>query len=94
MSNYYRITAYNTQKDYSFIADSNGKFEEIWQFSSCLVNKGYKIIAVSNDSKFKPGNMPKAAEDKEHIIIRACEKGMPEIIGNTIKIGDFEYSKI
>ena len=94
MSNYYRITAYNPQKDYSFIADSNGKFEEIWQFSSCLVNKGYKIIAVSNENKFIPGNIPKVAEDKEHIIIRACEKGMPKIIGNTIKIGDFEYSKI
>ena len=94
MSNYYRITAYNPQKNYSFIADSNGKFEEIWQFSSCLVNKGYKIIAVSNDSKFNPGNMPKAAKDNDHIIIKACEKGMPEIIGNTIKIGDFEYSKI
>lgn len=94
MSNYYRITAYNPQKDYSFIADSNGKFEEIWQFSSLLVQKGCKILAVGDNTKFNVGNIPLANEDKNHIIIRACEKGMPEIIGNTIKIGDFEYSKI
>ena len=94
MNNYFRITAYNPEKDYCFIADSYGKFEKIWQFSSCLVHKGYKIIAVSNESKFNPGNMPKATEDNDHIIIRACDKGKPIIDGNKIKIGDYEYTTI
>lgn len=94
MNNYFRITAYNPQKNYCFIADSYGKFKEIWQFSSCLVNKGCKIIAVSNESKFNPGNMPKSVEDNDHIIIRACDKGKPVIDGNKIKIGDYEYTTI
>lgn len=44
--NYFRITAYNREEDYSIIMDSYGAFNELWQFSSCLVNKGFSIIAV------------------------------------------------
>lgn len=44
MLNYFRITGYYPAKDVCFIADSNGKFAELWQFSSYLVRKGVKII--------------------------------------------------
>ena len=34
---YYRITGYDPENDIGFIADSNGKFEKLWQFSSYLL---------------------------------------------------------
>ena len=92
MNNYYRITAYNPEKDYSFIADSNGKFDEIWKFSAHLVEKGNKIIRVNPQTTFNEGNMQLSEKDNEHIIIRACDKGKPIINGNKIKIGDYEYT--
>ena len=39
--NYFRITAYNKEQDYSIIMDSYGAFNELWQFSSMLVDKGF-----------------------------------------------------
>ena len=48
MANYFRITAYSPAEDVGMIVDSNGKFEKVWQFSSCLVKKGFDILeAVS-----------------------------------------------
>ena len=49
--NYFRITAYNRDEDYSIIIDSYGAFNELWQFSSCLVDKGFSIIAIGNLQK-------------------------------------------
>ena len=46
MANYFRITAYYPEKDFSVILDSNGKFEKLWQFSAYLVQRGFKIIEV------------------------------------------------
>ena len=48
---YYRITAYYPQDDFSFIIDSNGKFEKLWQFSSYLVNKEIQIVEVSKEEQ-------------------------------------------
>ena len=52
MSNYYRITGYCPEKDFSFIMDCYGKFEKKWQFSAELVKRGLKIIEVSDDTQF------------------------------------------
>ena len=49
MNNYFRITAYHPQKDICAVFDSNGRFEKLWQFSSFLVQKGFKIIEVGSD---------------------------------------------
>ena len=46
MNNYYRITAYHPDKDLSVIMDCCGMFEKKWQFSSYLVNKGFKILYI------------------------------------------------
>lgn len=35
MANYFRITAYSPAENIGMIVDSNGKFEKVWQFSSC-----------------------------------------------------------
>ena len=90
-NNYYRITAYHPEKNISVIADSNGKFEKLWQFSSYFVCKGFKIIAVSSDEQFTCGNIPKTDADTAHILIRAYCKGKPTISGSFIEIQDKMY---
>ena len=93
MSNYFRITAWHKTKNFSFIGDSNGKFEQLWQFSSLLVKNGFKIVEVSQEGSFDFGNMPKAAEDN-HILIRACAKGKAVIYKNKVTINKKSYNII
>ncbi len=84
MTKYFRITGYCPQEDLSFIMDSNGMFEKLWQFSSFVVSKGCKVLEVSTDEKFIDINIDKADEDKTHVILRACTKGKPKHIETTI----------
>ena len=49
MANYFRITAYHPTENLSVIMDSNGLFEKLWQFSSFMVSKGFKIIEVGGE---------------------------------------------
>lgn len=86
MDNYFRITGYYPQKDVCFIADSNGRFQALWEFSAFLVNKGIEIVAVGRDERMSYGNFPRAEPDAEHVIIRACAKGRPEISGKIITV--------
>lgn len=91
MKNYFRITAYNSAEDISVIMDSNGVFEKIWQFSSLLVQKGFKILEFGNEEKFLDGNFDRAPEDKQKIILRACSKGQPIYNGNTVQVSGRYY---
>ena len=50
MANYFRITAYHPTENLSVIMDSNGLFEKLWQFSSFMVSKGFKIIEVGGET--------------------------------------------
>ena len=52
MANYFRITAYHPARNICAIFDSNGRFEKLWQFSSYLVQKGFKIVEVGGADKF------------------------------------------
>ena len=70
MANYFRITAYHPTENLSVIMDSNGLFQKLWQFSSYMVSKGFKIIEVGNEDKFDDGDMPKAEYDNVHVISR------------------------
>ena len=65
MSNYFRVTGNYPEKNVTFIADSNGKFEKLWQFSSFLVKKGCKVIAISSEDKFLDGNIQKVPENAQ-----------------------------
>lgn len=94
MANYFRITAYHPTENFSVIMDSNGMFEKLWQFSSFMVSKGFKIIEVGGEDKFNDGNMPKVERDNTHVIIRACKSGLPEITGNCITVEGKSYSII
>lgn len=70
MNNYFRITAYNPENNIGFIADSYGKFEKIWQFSSYLIQHGCKIIEVNNSDNFlNYKNLPLLTEQSDKIII-------------------------
>ena len=91
-NNYYRITAYNKDLNVCLIADSNGKFEKLWQFSSFFVCKGFEIISVGKEENFSFDNIPKATPDKNNILLRACGKGKPFIENNVIKVRGKTYS--
>lgn len=84
MNNYFRITGYDPQNDFSFIMDCNGMFEKLWQFSSMLIQKGLKVIEVSTSEKFIDVNIEPIKEDTNHIILRATGESKPEYIDQII----------
>ena len=79
MANYFRITAYYPEKDFSVILDSNGKFEKLWQFSAYLVEKGFKIIQVGAKDKLIDASFPTIESESTKILLRRIVKGHPEI---------------
>ena len=89
MSNYFRITAYHPAGDFSAIFDSHGRFEEIWQFSSFLVYKNFRILEVSEN--FRDGDLPRVPEEPDKIILRACAKGRPVIRDNMAEVSGKRY---
>lgn len=93
MPNYYRITAYLPNENISAIFDSNGSFEKLWQFSSYLLLKGFKIIAVSKEEAFKDGDLPKTEYD-DKIIVRCCGFGEPIQNSNKITVKGKTYEVI
>ena len=90
--NYFRITAYNKEQDYSIIMDSYGAFNELWQFSSCLVDKGFSIIAIGNENFFNDGNIPKVEKPTNKMMLRAEMQGRPIKDGKQITVGDKSYN--
>ena len=91
MSQYFRITAYHPQEDISVIMDSNGMFEKLWQFSSFMIQKGFKVLEVGTDEKFRDVNIEKAEYDSEHIILRANCKGKPQYIDGKVEVEGKQY---
>ena len=88
---YFRVTVYHPAEDVSAIIDSNGHFEKLWQLSSALVQKGFKILEVSADDRFLEGDLPKAEADNQHLLLRACKTGKPECISGAVQIGGKSY---
>lgn len=86
MDNYFRITGYYPKENVCFIADSNGRFQALWEFSAFLVNMGIEIIAVGRDERMSYGNFSRTEPDTEHIILRACAMGKPEISNKIITV--------
>ena len=91
-NNYFRITAYNKEEDFSCILDSNGMFENLWQFSSYLVNKGFNIIDASKLENITDANIDNANVDTEHIILQATQDGKVEPKDYTIKVANKFYT--
>ena len=92
MTNYFRITGYYPQKDVCFIMDCYGKFDELYDFSSFLINKGIKVVKARAEGRFEFGNIPKAPPDAAYLILRACDKGQPIIKDNVIEVNGKSYS--
>ena len=90
MNAYLRVTGYYPKADVCFIADSNGRFPDLWEFTSHLTEKGVKIIAVSMDN-FNDGDLPRIGEDSEQIILRACGQGTPIRNGRIIEVNGKRY---
>ena len=93
MANYFRITAYYPTEDCSFIADSYGKFEKLWQFSSYLLKKGIKVLEVNHYEDSKDLNIGVIPFNTSEFYLRAVKKGKPtyterEINGIRHKIVD------
>lgn len=91
MKNYFRITGYYPAQNVCFIADSNGLFKEIWQFSSTLIEKGVQVLEVGDTRKFGIGNIELAEPDHENYIIRACAQGKPVYENGTVSINGKFY---
>lgn len=68
----------------------NGKFEKVWQFSSCLIKKGFDILEVSKSENFTDGNIPRTQES-DKILLRACQKGEPVRKGSRIEVSGKFY---
>ena len=95
MKNYFRITEHHKKFNISMIMDSYGKFNELWEFSAYLVEKGFSILEVHRANKFTDGNFPKASQDSDHVILRAAQYGMPDIqtnVSKTVTIANRYYS--
>lgn len=92
MDNYFRITGYIPEKNLSFIIDSYGAYEKLWQFSAMLIAKGCRIIEVSSEEKFIDGNISKLTEQSSKIILRATSKGEP--VHTTYEINSIKYNAL
>ena len=94
MSNYFRITGYCEQEDFCFIMDSNGYFEKLWQFSSLLLQKGLKVLEVSNSDTFLDGNIERVDEDNTQLFVKAHAHGKPVYVTQTIDGVTYKAVKI
>lgn len=88
---YFRVTVYHLAEDVSAIIDSNGYFEKLWQLSASLVQKGFKILEVGNDTQFLEGDLPKLEADSKHLLLRACKSGRPDYTNGVVQIGGKRY---
>lgn len=94
MSNYYRITGYCPEKDFSFIMDCYGKFEKKWQFSAELVKRGLRIIEVSDDTQFLDINIEKLTDETDKYFLRAYADGKPQYLEKTIDGTTYKAVKV
>ena len=78
MQNYYRITAYHKEMDYSIIMDSYGRYNALWEFSADLIRLGYSIMEASKLENIQEINMaPCLDEDSTLPYLRSWGKGKP-----------------
>lgn len=91
MNNYFRITGYYPRADICFIIDSYGKFNELYDFSSYLIDKGVKVVKARAEGRFDFGNIPKGPPDNAYLILRACDKGQPILNDDTIEVNGKSY---
>ena len=78
-TNHFRVTAYHPTEDVTILIDSYGVYEKLWQLSSMLVMKGFKILEASDGSKFVDVNIPTIEPNTDKLYLRACMVDKPDI---------------
>ena len=96
MTNYYRITAYCEEKDFSVIFDCYGMFEKKWQFSVFIKEHEMRIIEVNDYDQIEEVNIePLTKENPKQITLRSSSMGKPQIAEThgkkTVTVGDKSY---
>jgi hypothetical protein len=86
MSNYFRVTAYHETENISVIIDSNGYYGEIWELSAFMIQKGFKVLEVSDSSQFLDGNIERSEVVTDSLILRACCTGKPTYNGKSVEV--------
>ncbi|MCM1368198.1 MAG: hypothetical protein NC184_05280 [Roseburia sp.] len=94
-NNHYRVTAYHPTEDVTVLIDSFGVYDKLWQLSSMLVMKGFKILEVSDSTKFVEVNIPNIEPNNKQLYLRACMVGRPDefiqdIDGRRVKVVQVE----
>lgn len=74
----FRVTVYHPTEDICAILDTYDFVEKLWQLSSFLIQKGFKIIDATNSDKFLDVNIGPTPNHVKRLIVRACDKGQPE----------------
>ena len=90
-NNHFRVTAYHPAEDITVMLDSYGIYDKLWQLSSALVMKGFKVIEATDSSKFVDVNIPTIEPNDKQLCLRACMIGRPdeflqEIDGRKLKV--------
>ena len=83
-NNHFRVTAYHPVEDITVLIDSYGVYAEIWELSSMLVIKGFKILEVSDGTKFVDVTVPTIEPNTDRLYLRACMVGRPDIFLQTV----------
>ena len=102
MANYFRITAYHPEKDFSAILDSYGRFEKLWEFSAYLIAHNFKIIEVAKGEILQHVNFDMVEEETNKILLRSIAPGRPETQTAqgkehkymAIRVGNYLYGQI
>ena len=94
-NNHFRVTAYHPTEDITVLIDSYGVYEKLWQLSSMLVMKGFKILEASDISKFLDVVIPEIQPNKDKLYLRACMVGGPDVFiqpvdGRRVKVVQVE----
>lgn len=94
-NNHFRVTAYHPTEDITVLIDSYGVYEKLWQLSSMLVMKGFKILEVSDNTKFLDVVIPEIQPNNDKLYLRACMVGKPDIFlqaidGKRVKVVQVE----
>ena len=84
MTKYFRVTAYCKEHDFSFIMDTNGLYEKLWELSAELIKNGMSIIEASSEEKFLDVNIEKVYDEPKQMILRDTAKGKPQTVTHTL----------
>ena len=84
MTKYFRVTAYCKEHDFSFIMDTNGLYEKLWELSAELIKNGMSIIEASSEEKFLDVNIEKVYDEPKQMILRVTAKGKPQTVTHTL----------